>query len=684
MVRECDVQKVAIQQLAESKRRLEAAKQKVVEVSEGNYELQTPQVVNTKVSTSVVSTPTMNGGNRNNVIVNQPPPVVTEYRRDSAIWASCILFLRNTQVAESSEVRAAMFSDEVANKIAANFGYMSMDAKRNAPTCIRELTILPRGWVTSFSALEVASILEFLFPRDSQFVGKHTSAADMLKAKRFDLNFFDPTNLQTYSDHLDQVERAFPNLSGQDLKLAVDAAIDVLKLGVHNSRYNRYAYDILFAWCKETTASGQIISLLDVQNKFMEIGSNLALHKDRLDAAVSTGSAFAQYAKNFRQRQVLNADDGDISRTEVGKVKSGGNPRHEAKGPRKGFHCDGCGRHLKGGAANVQACNACSAHPERNTAGWWRRSTPYKQLQGKPGQGKYPVLPVRRLVNGEAMAQQKVQEIERTLMRTDLPQAHFNEMKAKNSGNVPDDSCFIDGFLTNEMIYVQVLIDTGAVGGNFIGSHIVTKMNLSECRQDPRQFPLELTLGGSKWKLVTKGLVTCNLTLKKDYDEVNLACLNFHIIESQYDVIIGLQTIREYGLIHKFLSLFGPDRKPHLEHLDQNLCSMHAPGLVNRCKMCCNKGNKQELKMLLNSLMVSWEDKSSILRPTSVQSKEEVLGMNNNQGDDILMKDHPWDDPEIHGNPVDLISFEGSDSFKQELRTLCLRYEKIFSDTVKL
>jgi hypothetical protein len=146
-----------------------------------------------------------------------------------------------------------------------------------------------------------------LFPKDNPLMGKHTSAADMIKSKRFDLNVFDASSLQLYTDHVDRVERTFPNLGGEDLKLAVDAAIEVLKLGAHNSRY---------------------------------------------------------------------------------KHKSIGTPRHSAENP------------------------------------------------------------VKRLISGETINQQKLVEIEKTLKRTDLPQAILSEVKPKYSGNLPESS-FNDCFLTS-------------------------------------------------------------------------------------------------------------------------------------------------------------------------------------------------------------------------------------------
>jgi hypothetical protein len=92
---------------------------------------------------------------------------------------------------------------------------------------------------------------------------------------------------------------------------------------------------------------------------------------------------------------------------------------------------------------------------------------------------------------------------------------------------------------------------------------------------------------------------------------------------------------------------------------------------------------KQEMNARLNSLSVSWEASSSFLRPSSVLTKEEVLGVTVDNGDDIFIKDHPLDEPTILSNPIDLITFEGSAQFKEQLRNLCLRFESVFSDSVK-
>jgi hypothetical protein len=165
------------------------------------------------------------------ILTNNPPPRITEFVKNSPAWKDCINYLRNAQLSEGTEVRTDMFSPTVLTAIANAFHMQDDNSRAHAPEFLKQYKQLPKGWLVSFSARQIATMLEYLFPGEQQQKLQHASVTDMLKSKSFNIRSFKKDSMEEYSRHLMEVEEQFSELTIVDTKSAVQTAIDVLKVG---------------------------------------------------------------------------------------------------------------------------------------------------------------------------------------------------------------------------------------------------------------------------------------------------------------------------------------------------------------------------------------------------------------------------------------------------------------------
>ena len=78
-----------------------------------------------------------------------------------------------------------------------------------------------------------------------------------------------------------------------------------------------------------------------------------------------------------------------------------------------------------------------------------------------------------------------------------------------------------------------------------------------------------IMLGGSKSTLTSNGVISCDLAIPNELtnSKLILTCLRFRVIDSVFDIILGLPTIKVFDLTHKLRSLF--IERPIDDHLSR-------------------------------------------------------------------------------------------------------------------
>ena len=413
--------------------------------------------------------------------------------------------------------------------------------------------------------------------------------------------------------------------------------------------------------------------------------------------------------------------------------------------------CRGCG-------SNRHKSEACPdymrTHPDYNKSKVeWVDSTQFKTLSAKfPGDESRHFLRRYYDIKGNKLASEQ----------------QIDNKKGKNLllSNVNTKSCIIsnDTYLISSKLMTgshhlgtDALIDSGAIHANYCSEKVAAWIKKSQ-KQDPGTHTCMLDafksneistsiLANTNISITSNSVVSCNFLfcneLNKNFEV--LPCLNFKVIKTNFDVIIGLPTIRKYSLAQKLPSVFGGSNVvesrrginhaaslevlPESKSCDSQICS----SCDTICYDCANTGigtivtntsfsssKEQEKyytfssnKMILNNdnyeksgaLRSSFKQLSAVQKvdvccsigcntteqaisrdkPSTIHRRE-LLG-DPIKDDEILDKEHPIDNlnrEELSSDELlDLITIEGSPSLKVALRLLCEEYRHIFSTTVR-
>jgi hypothetical protein len=365
------------------------------------------------------------------ILTNNPPPRVEEFSSKSSIWKESITYLRNSQLSDGTEVKIGMFSDKVLLAITNQFGMLDDATRAQAPDFLKPFRDLPSNWVATFTARQIASLLEYLFPDESNEKVKHKSVNDMLKSKSFNIRSFKKDSMEQYSNHLMEVETQFngSNLSVTDMKSAVETAIEVLKSGQHSTNFHNWMHAKLSSWYNACISEGNHVTLTDLRLQYRDLCVTIKNHQHLVDQVNSSSQYFMEYAAEFRdsRTKLSSSKEANVPQMKAKNKQVFNTPKVETNKPKvntQRFHCNGCGRLLVDAKSHAKACTACVGHPDRNQHGRWKESEVYKfLLKAKPGGSSNRVLPLKKRAIGDELTKLQLEEVNKSLLRTDIPKA---------------------------------------------------------------------------------------------------------------------------------------------------------------------------------------------------------------------------------------------------------------------
>ena len=282
------------------------------------------------------------------------------------------------------------------------------------------------------------------------------------------------------------------------------------------------------------------------------------------------------------------------------------------------------------------------------------------------------------------------------------------KLNATSSDNLIDTHRLIScELITNGMnsLSVQVLPDSGAYGANFVSRRVAAWLHAHDscsiCVLAPEVAlsKAHINLGGTDSTCVTDGVVSCHFKFLNELNNCmeTLKCLEFKILDSDYDCILDINTIRKYKLARKLPSFFEDDQDelassscataPVPSCTLAASCSCAHPDLRSFGNIC---GSSEEGK---DTLQPWYSDSQKVplseisaLRLSALRNKEDLLGNEIVDDDDIVWKDDPFEAGAPNtGKAEDVlhkISVHGSPQLQDKIRKLCGEFKDIFSEYV--
>lgn len=530
-----------------------------------------------------------------------------------------------------------------------------------------------------------------VFPRNN--VGKgRASTEDKIRNLRLNLDFFDVSTLTDYNAEINEAlgeEREGHNEKELVKLLLEGLTARPLKGGLMGPSQANKRF-------KEKLTSGDpITDTYGYQTRLFEVYFQLA------DAVVEVQKLGLVCYKNKEKFNELTVD--------YETMKEVGNKRRQTNGEQKG---DDVPPHKVQNRLGTTSCNACGRdkvahtfascfgrqHPEHNPNEHiaWKDSAMGKAWKQK---GR-DTLDFAHLLNG------KPSGLSMDVKRNASKHSGESVLCAADYKACP---------LPNGMIYktiadkltVPTLYDSGARQGNFVNQEVAAWL-AARCvpeGQDVCRIPTSVANSARRIKLATtgayhvsKGVVCFNFAylneLTNEWEVVN--CLRASVIDSEYDIIIGLPTIRKFNITAKVPSFF-TESNVKTKHAratgSQCECSNGDPDLSHLCYSC-------EEDLLLAAF--SYEDPVPLspsvraqlsfrqTTPIKKQMRREHMSAYMNHVSDIddtenLDEVFPLtDDDELSDQQLlEAIHIEGPETLRNQLRALVLEFKDIHRSSVR-
>jgi hypothetical protein len=220
-------------------------------------------------------------------------------------------------------------------------------------------------------------------------------------------------------------------------------------------------------------------------------------------------------------------------------------------------------------------------HPDFNTKGDWWSCEKVKRALGKGAKPEDLHLTRDKYLDGKYLPKQVQEQLEAArdnakkgaAAKANRGNGDENVVLAVHDGNVCTQyetvQCRIALYEGGETLTVCVLFDTGALKGNYCSEGVAQWLRDQVgksagkgvgCRLSPTEEKqvtvVELATGGASCE--TLGKVGFSLIIKNELlgCEESLGCLTCNILPTNFDLIIGLPTIRTHALTDKLRSFF--------------------------------------------------------------------------------------------------------------------------------
>ena len=631
------------------------------------------------------------------------------------INVSGVKALRITSVSsETMQAFADHLKESVSGRTADNrIGILSTDAitslhralQGKLPECV-PLTAKPEDWL-ALPAEKLAKLVSLAFPEQS--VDTALDWNESFGELFVELDVRNECSYTTYLNSLTVIENNATHKSTPEtevVKTLHGALIKVpaSKAGMKITRCNR----AMHAAMKQYIANGEVTTIGAYVVHFTSI-------VNRAKTGLEQYSPWDNTIGESSTHKVSGKRGADTNNQAPSAKKTNRGPDP----PADRLHCAGCNQPLPVYTKKVSnECRHCAGHPDRNTNGSWMGSNTQKALASKG----FSALHRLKRVSGEQLNNQQLEAMKKEAERYPAPASFTNKSGAK-SGNKGElntaslnsvsinEGSLVTAQLTNnsnptESIFIQVLPDTGASNANYVSlrvANMVRQFGSSNiCKIDPalESSSLQLNLGGTKYNILSHGAISCNFTylneLNNSFETIN--CLEFLVLDSTYDCIIGRPTIQKYKLARKISSFFNGQEEDSCttvpvpsKHTITNCSCAHSNSnshLRSICGKCKEEEMNGEESCTVERPTVKFDSKLSALCLAVIASRNDLLGESIADDDEIQWKDDPFDaiapqSGEMSEARVQQISVHGSPELQKNIRMLCEEFKDIFSEYVR-
>jgi hypothetical protein len=397
--------------------------------------------------------------------------------------------------------------------------------------------------------------------------------------------------------------------------------------------------------------------------------------------------------------------------------------------------CDGCGNvnHTR------DECRLRTTHPEFNVNGPWKGSSAQKRCKKKGCQH----LPTAKLISGESFDKfdsEKAERIANYKKRTEEVQnkdtsrgnrghrrnnrgelldriistinpydpVHRENGNAKKVGmfsNIQSDNPtkneeFIMTFIklqcdaNNHTLTVSTLIDNGALQRNYISEEAMKRIRATEEGSDKACTckvikTNSLTCSGlNGFCKSSLGVLTLDwIFLNELTNEYEKHALEFAIIDTMYDIIIGKPTIKKLSLVFKLPSQFVSDS-------DKEKLLQIVPAVNNAAEYFSSAhSSRQPFPSGATEIGNISHNMHSDLCPKTVtqlsiiEERKNIRELIDYEPDDDGIDDRyvepSWNNVVSQERAVDLVGIHGPPELQQRLRELINEYDEVFCETVK-
>lgn len=332
--------------------------------------------------------------------------------------------------------------------------------------------------------------------------------------------------------------------------------------------------------------------------------------------------------------------------------------------------CKGCGRTNKLGTAR---CLLCRNHPDRN-----REDCPFTESKAHKAlvaaKYKYPhQLNLTKYAN--------LQPLPETILKTIGQSSNNKGNSVLNAIPSQTNEIILPTFEVSsnktDFLPVDTLIDTGSLQGNFVSEYVAQWLQRGGGRIEHDNTVIRLACNNSFSSSL--GSIIMHVTFFNEISKLKetISHLAAKIIDSQFDLIIGLPDIRKYQLSTKLPSFFEPTdaSAPALTDLhSKSSLRAHSAIAEEKLKLPCLTKSLNTNPFANHQLCVIGEIKKK------KELLDEVL-----DADDVPWADNPFDacDSSAETDPIDKIVVHGPTHLQNQIRMLCREYSDIFSENVK-
>jgi hypothetical protein len=249
----------------------------------------------------------------------------------------------------------------------------------------------------------------------------------------------------------------------------------------------------------------------------------------------------------------------------------------------------------------------------------------------------------------------------------------------------------------SNFLTVTALIDSGALQDNYVSVDVAgwlleQEQFLVNCKK-PKCNGKSVNLGGTSFNKITLGNVAFHCKFLNEVSKKNefLTCLNAKILDTNFDLIIGLPTIKKYNLASKFPSIFGETASvPVPCSIGESRCCQHPDALeqalLSMCAPCTKRAVDNDGMPVFKS-QKSPKANQQLCIIAALKKKEDLLEFTPDS-DEVDWEDNPFDQSGNSGNLskeelVGKITIGGSESLQQKLRDLCSELSDVFAETIR-